>query len=39
VAIVIDVYLRRIVGWRMSNKRCMRFVLKALEQARYDRKP
>ena len=39
VAFVIDVYARRIVGWRVS--RCMHtdFVLDALEQALYDRQP
>ena len=39
VAFVIDVFARRIVGWRVS--RCMRtdFVLDALEQALYARQP
>jgi len=39
VAFVIDVFARRIVGWRVS--RCMRtdFVPDALEQALYARQP
>jgi putative transposase len=39
VAFVIDVFARRIVGWRVSS--CMRtdFVLDALEQALYARQP
>lgn len=40
VAFVIDVFARRIVGWRVSST-TMRtdFVLDALEQALYERKP
>jgi transposase InsO family protein len=39
VAFVIDVFARRIVGWRVSH--CMQtdFVLDALEQALHDRRP
>lgn len=36
VAFVIDVYARRIVGWRVSNTMRTDFVLDALEQALYD---
>ena len=39
VAFVIDVYARRIVGWRVSNSVRTNFVLDALEQALYDRQP
>jgi hypothetical protein len=39
VAFVIDVYARRIVGWRVSNTMRTDFVLDALEQALYDRQP
>ena len=39
VAFVIDVYARRIVGWRVSNSMRTDFVLDALEQALYDRNP
>ena len=39
VAFVIDVYARRIVGWRVSNSMRTDFVLDALEQALYDRQP
>lgn len=39
VAFVIDVYARRIVGWRQSNSMRTDFVLDALEQALYDRQP
>ncbi|MDH4425328.1 MAG: IS3 family transposase [Acidovorax sp.] len=39
VAFVIDVYARRIVGWRQSNSMRTDFVLDALEQALYDRRP
>lgn len=38
-AFVIDVYARRIVGWRVSSSMRTGFVLDALEQALYDRKP
>ena len=36
---VIDVYERRIVGWRRSSPMRTDFVLDALEQALYDRQP
>ena len=39
VAFVIDVYARRIVGWRQSSAMRTDFVLDALEQALYDRQP
>ena len=39
VAFVIDAYARRIVGWRVSRSAHAGFVLDALEQALYDRKP
>jgi transposase InsO family protein len=39
VAFVIDVYARRIVGWRVSSAMRTDFVLDALEQALYDRQP
>ena len=39
VAFVIDVFARRIVGWRVSNSMRTDFVLDALEQALYDRQP
>jgi transposase InsO family protein len=39
VAFVIDVYARRIVGWRVSHSMRTDFVLDALEQALYDRQP
>lgn len=39
VAFVIDVFARRIVGWRVSSTMCTEFVLHALEQALYDRQP
>jgi putative transposase len=39
VAFVIDVFARRIVGWRQSSTMQTDFVLDALEQALYDRKP
>jgi putative transposase len=37
VAFVIDVFARRIVGWRVSASLRTDFVLDALEQAIYDR--
>jgi putative transposase len=37
VAFVIDVFARRIVGWRVSSSLVTSFVLDALEQAIYDR--
>ena len=39
VAFVIDVYARRIVGWRVGRSMHTDFVLDALEQALYDRQP
>ena len=39
VAFVIDVFSRRIVGWRQSSSMHTEFVLDALEQALYDRQP
>lgn len=39
VAFVIDVFARRIVGWRVSHTMSTDFVLDALEQALYDRRP
>ena len=39
VAFVIDVFARRIVGWRASRSAQTGFVLDALEQALYDRRP
>ena len=37
VALVIDVFARRIVGWRVSSSLATDFVLDALDQAIYDR--
>ena len=39
VAFVIDVFARRIVGWRVSSSMQTDFVLDALEQALHDRQP
>jgi transposase InsO family protein len=39
VALVIDVFARRIVGWRVSRTAQTGFVLDALEQALHDRRP
>ena len=39
VAFVIDVYARRIVGWRVSRSMHTDFLLDALEQALYERQP
>jgi putative transposase len=39
VAFVIDAYARRIVGWRVSRTAHASFVLDALEQALYERRP
>ncbi|WP_242684324.1 IS3 family transposase [Paraburkholderia hospita] len=39
VAFIIDVFARRIVGWRASNSARTDFVLDALEQALYERQP
>lgn len=38
-AFVIDVFARRIVGWRVSRTAQTGFVLDALEQALHDRRP
>ena len=39
VAFIVDVFARRIVGWRVSTTMTTDFVLDALEQALYDRQP
>ena len=39
VAFVIDVFARRIVGWRVSRSMTTDFVVDALEQALYERHP
>ena len=39
VAFVLDVYARRIVGWRVSSHMRTDFVVDALEQALYARQP
>jgi len=39
VAFIIDAFARRIVGWRVSRSAKTEFVLDALEQALYDRRP
>ena len=39
VAFVIDVFARRIVGWRVSSSMRTDFVLDALEQALHERRP
>lgn len=39
VAFVVDVFARRIVGWRVSTTMTTDFVLDALEQALYERQP
>ncbi len=39
VAFVIDVYARRIVGWKLSASQQTQFVLDALEQALHARRP
>ena len=39
MAFVVDVFSRRIVGWRQSSSMHTEFVLDALEQALCDRKP
>jgi len=39
VAFVVDVFARRILGWRVSTTMTTDFVLDALEQALYDRQP
>jgi transposase InsO family protein len=37
VAFVIDIFARRIVGWRVASSLATDFVLDALDQAIYDR--
>lgn len=39
VAFVVDVFARRIVGWKVSTSMHTEFVLDALEQALHERKP
>jgi len=39
IAFIIDAYAKRIVGWRVSSSMTTDFVLDALEQAVYDRRP
>ena len=39
MAFVIDVYARRIVGWRVSSPMRTDFVMDALEQALYAHQP
>jgi len=39
VAFIIDAFARRIIGWRVSRSARADFVLDALEQALYDRRP
>ena len=39
VAFIIDVFARRIVGWKVSSSARADFVLDALEQALYERQP
>ena len=39
VAFVVDVFARRIVGWRVSSFMRTDFVLDVLEQALYERRP
>ena len=39
VAFIIDVFVRRIVGWRVSSSARTDFVLDALEQALHERQP
>ena len=39
VAFVIDVYARRVVGWRVSSSMRIDFELDALEQALYAKQP
>ena len=39
VAFIIDVYARRLVGWRVSSSMRTDFVLDALDQALFARKP
>jgi putative transposase len=39
LAFILDAFARRIVGWRVSRSAETGFVLDALEQALYDRRP
>ena len=39
VAFIVDVYVRRIVGWKLSSSQHTQFVLDALEQALHARRP
>jgi putative transposase len=39
IAFVIDIFARRIVGWRVSRTAYAAFVLDALEQALHERRP
>ena len=39
LAIVLDLYSRRIVGWSMSNRMTKELVMEALEMAVRQRKP
>jgi len=39
VAFVIDTFANKIVGWRASRSQQTQFVLDALEQALYERRP
>ncbi len=39
VAFAIDVFARRIMGWKVSDSMRMDFVLDALEQTHYARHP
>ena len=39
VAFVIDTFANKIVGWRTSRSQQTQFVLDALEQALYERRP
>jgi len=39
VAFIVDAFSRRIVGWKVSRSMTSDFVLDALEQALYDRRP
>lgn len=39
VAFIVDVFARRIVGWRVSTSMHSDFVLDALEQALHERRP
>ncbi|WP_350030216.1 DDE-type integrase/transposase/recombinase, partial [Caballeronia sp. GAWG1-1] len=39
VAFIVDVFARRIVGWRVSSSARTDFVLDALEQAVHERRP